>query len=65
MAWQHPRFKSHQKLLTEDEKMSEKKTANLGTLKEELKKVWCQEMTTKYLRNWNDSFQAFANGNQK
>ena len=35
--------------------MSEKKTTNLGALKEELKKVWCQEMTIKYFRNLNDS----------
>ena len=31
--------------------MSEKKTTNLGTLKEELKKVLCQEITAKYFRN--------------
>ena len=35
--------------------MSEKKTTNFGALKEELKKVWCQEMTTKYFRNMSDS----------
>ena len=34
--------------------MSEKKTTNLGTLKEELKKVWCQEMTAEYFRNLSD-----------
>ena len=34
--------------------MSEKKTANPRTLKEELKKVWCQEMTVEYFRNLGD-----------
>ena len=34
--------------------MSEKKTTNLGTLKEELKKVLCQE-TAEYFRNLSDS----------
>ena len=56
MAWQQPGFKFHQKLLTQDKKtMSEKKTKNLGTLKGELKKVWCQEMTAEYFRNLSDS----------
>ena len=31
--------------------MSKKKTINLGALKEELKKVWCQKMTIEYFRN--------------
>ena len=35
--------------------MSEKKTPNLDTLKEELKKVWCLEMTPGYFRNLSDS----------
>ena len=34
---------------------SEKKTTSLGTLKEQLKKVWCQEMTAEYFRNLGDS----------
>ena len=37
------------------EKMSEKKTPNLEILQEELKKVWCQEMSTEYLKNFSDS----------
>ena len=56
MAWKQPGFKSHRKLLAQDEKSYvRKKTTNLGALKEELKKVWCQEMTTKYFRNLSDS----------
>ena len=35
--------------------MSEKKTTNIRTLKEELKKVWFQEMTLEYFRNLSDS----------
>ena len=35
--------------------MSEKKSTNPGALKEELKEVWCQEMTTEYFRNLSDS----------
>ena len=35
--------------------MSQKKTPNLGSLQDELKKVWCQEMTTEYFRNLSDS----------
>ena len=39
MAWQQPEFNFHRELLAQDEKtMSEKKTTNFGTLKEELKK---------------------------
>ena len=36
-------------------KMSKKKTPNLEILQEELKKVWCQEMSTEYLKNLSDS----------
>ena len=36
-------------------KVSEKKTFNLEILQEELKKVWCQKMSTKYLKILNDS----------
>ena len=35
--------------------MSEKKTPNLEILQEELKKVWCQEMSTKYFKNLSES----------
>ena len=35
--------------------MSEKKIPNLDTLKEELKKAWCLEMTPSYFRNLSDS----------
>ena len=35
--------------------MSEKKTPNLDTLKEELKKVWCLEMTPSYFQSLSDS----------
>ena len=56
MSWQQPRFKSQQKLLAQDEKpMSEKKTTNLGTVKEEQKKIQCQEMTVEYFTNLSDS----------
>jgi len=35
--------------------MAEKKTPNLDSLKEKLKKVWCQEMTADYFKNLSDS----------
>ena len=35
--------------------MSEKKTTNLGTLKEKLKKMWWQEMIAEYFRNLSGS----------
>ena len=56
MAWQQSRFKSDWKLLAQNEKkMSKKKTPNLEIPQEELKKVWCQEMSTEYLINLSDS----------
>ena len=36
-------------------KMSEKKTPNLEILQEELKKVWCQEISTEYFKNLSES----------
>ena len=36
-------------------KISEKKTPNLEILQEELKKVWCQEMSMECLKNLSDS----------
>lgn len=35
--------------------MAEKKTPNLANLKEELIKVWCQQMLLAYFRNLSDS----------
>ena len=55
MAWQQSGFKSDWKLLAQNEKMSKKKTPNLKILQEELKKVWCQEMSMEYLINLSDS----------
>ena len=36
-------------------KMSKKKTPNLEILQEELKKMWCEEMSTEYFKNLSDS----------
>ena len=53
MVWQQPEFKSHRKLLAQDEKNYVRKENN--KLKEELKRVWCQEMTAEYFKNLSDS----------
>ena len=42
-----------------------KNTPNLETLQKELKKVWCQEMSTKSFRNLSGYAQTLTNGHQK